>query len=692
MERFGVRRGVLTVTVAAIALAVWAGAASAATGQLEICKAGDNGAAGQSFAFTYVKGAGTPAGVSVSGGSCSAPIPVAVGSYLIQEDLSRGQWTMQGASVVPAGAWVSENDRAGKVKVTISANAETQVTVTNTPAAATVKVCKWSASPALQGAQYSFTVNGQTVTAVAGKNAAGAGCSNALSTQPGTRLKIQESIPANEQVTGVTFNGAAATATAGLVRVTAATGANVVVFENEPVGPPQTGYVEICKDAADAYISTSVPFTFTISDRTGFSDTENVLAGQCSGPIKVAAGNVNVAETPTDGTVVSAITSLPNPNALGPTNLTNGTTTVVVPVSSDPSGEVQVHYVNKTLTATLKVCKVLTSTSGALAGKTFQFDILSRSVTDVDSLPVIATPGPNGACKVFFAQLPVGSSATVTEEGMPYVQANGQPTGTGATQTITIQPGINTVTFTNQAMGQLEICKTIAAVQGDPSYNITFHFSLDGSATDIPVQAGYCSPPQIVPAGPHTINETPIPYGFQFVSSTATGPTGDNRVISGANPVTVSVPYFFDATNGGETLVTFTNKVQRFQLKICKLIEPGSEDAIGHMTYFFDVIANYVILGASYPVNPPFPGPASCTGLLLNLPIVNASGAPATITVREDVQGGGFHVSAASVDNFKPGTTPVVTLGNGGGIKFNPGVGVDVVTITNAFGNLFPPP
>ena len=82
---------------------------------------------------------------------------------------------MAGASVVPAGAWVSENDRLGKVKVTVVANAETQVTVTNQPAAATIKVCKWSASPALQGAQFSFTVNGQTVTGTAGKSAATAG-------------------------------------------------------------------------------------------------------------------------------------------------------------------------------------------------------------------------------------------------------------------------------------------------------------------------------------------------------------------------------------------------------------------------------------------------------------------------------------------------------------------------------------
>ena len=58
---------------------------------------------------------------------------------------------------------------------------------------------------------------------------------------------------------------------------------------------------------------------------------------------------------------------------------------------------------------------------------------------------------------------------------------------------------------------------------------------------------------------------------------TATGPTGDNRVVGSAgNPVTVNVPYFADPANGGETLVTVTNRVLRAQVKVCKVVEPGS--------------------------------------------------------------------------------------------------------------------
>ena len=368
-----VKRAAIGALLASALMALlWAGIASAAAGSgtLEICKAGDNGAAGQKFNISYAKGTATPTTVSVTGGTCNPAVSVPVGTYTLQEDLSSGLWVMSGSQVVPSGNWVSENDRAGKLKVTVVANAETQATLVNSPAWATIKVCKWSASPALQGAQFSFTVNGQTVTATAGKNAANAGCSAALTTQPGTRIKVQESVPSNETVASTTFNGASVANTAGLVKVTATTGANIVTFENEPVGPAadrlcrglQGRRRRVRRRHVDA-----VPVHRHRQDQC--RDPGQRARDQCSGPIKVAAGNVAIAETPTDGTYVSSIFAAPDPNALGPTNLTNGTTTAVVPVSADSSGEVQVHFVNSTVTATLKVCKYLTASSGALAGQ-----------------------------------------------------------------------------------------------------------------------------------------------------------------------------------------------------------------------------------------------------------------------------------------------------------------------------------
>ena len=118
-----------------------------------------------------------------------------------------------------------------------------------------------------------------------------------MTTQPGSRIRISEATPDGETVASTTAssNAQLTPIAPGAVRVTAGTGVNIVTFENEPLGPPQTG---------------------------------------CTSAIKVAAGNVTVSEAPTDGTYVSAISALPS-SALGVTNLNNGTATVVVPVSAD---------------------------------------------------------------------------------------------------------------------------------------------------------------------------------------------------------------------------------------------------------------------------------------------------------------------------------------------------------------------
>ena len=86
------------------------------------------------------------------GGTCSAPFAAAAGSWVILEDISGGIWNQVGASVQPASALLAENDKIGKIKVTVAAGQETQVTIINAQAAATLKVCKYSSSPALQGA------------------------------------------------------------------------------------------------------------------------------------------------------------------------------------------------------------------------------------------------------------------------------------------------------------------------------------------------------------------------------------------------------------------------------------------------------------------------------------------------------------------------------------------------------------
>ena len=55
------------------------------------------------------------------------------------------------------------------MNVKATQNSETQVTFTNSPLPGTLKICKYSSTPAIQGAQFSFTVGkggaGGTTTA-----------------------------------------------------------------------------------------------------------------------------------------------------------------------------------------------------------------------------------------------------------------------------------------------------------------------------------------------------------------------------------------------------------------------------------------------------------------------------------------------------------------------------------------------
>ena len=172
------KRGAIGALVASAVMALlWAGIASAAAGSgtLEICKAGDNGAAGQKFNISYAKGTATPTTVTVTGGTCNAgdhgarrhlhasggPLERPLGHVRILGHPAGQLGLRERPPRQAQGHGRRERRDAGDAR--------------QQPSRRTIKVCKWSASPALQGAQFSFTVNGQTVTAVAGKNAANAG-------------------------------------------------------------------------------------------------------------------------------------------------------------------------------------------------------------------------------------------------------------------------------------------------------------------------------------------------------------------------------------------------------------------------------------------------------------------------------------------------------------------------------------
>ena len=243
----------------------------------------------------------------------------------------------------------------------------------------------------------------------------------------------------------------------------------------------------------------------------------------------------------------------------------------------------------------------------------------------------------------------------------------------------------------------------------DSNFNnrAVFHFSIDGKG-DYAVAAGHCSMPIIVNAGSHTVLENlaksqvfgsehptgqTVPLGFAFVSSTATGPTGDNRATSGTannggNPITVNVPYFSDPVNGGETLVTFTNRVLRFQIKVCKVVESGS------VTPLLPYDGTY---GGTVSSRTDGSAPWSrlsngqCTGLLSNSnqptgwQVIDDDGDFTTATLVE-TSSGPYFISAATVDNTWPGQGGTTITGTPARtVTWHPGIGVNVITITNKY-------
>ena len=464
-----------------------------------------------------------------------------------------------------------------------------------------------------------------------------------MSTQPGAKLKITEAVPANETVAG-TSSSSNATITSsvnGVVKVTVGAGANIVWFDNEPVGPPQTGYLEVCKDAGDR-VHLGVGSVHVHDHR------QRRLHGCRAHPRRPVLG-------PDQGRrgqrqrgrgsrattrIVSGIWTIPA-NALGPNNLTNGTVTVVVPVSGDSTGEVQLHVENSTLTATLKVCKYLTASSAALAGQTFNFDITDAAGYST-TRHIVANTSVNGACKNV-DRAATGRRGSGRRHGHHDRGADGlrrcqrRRTGAGEHRShhgrrpdqhdLVHQPGLRPDRDLQEHRGG----------HGDPNVQRAFNFSIDGSMKTQPVAAGRCGQPQIVTAGNHTVKEVNIPYGFQFVSSAATGPTGDNRCAAVADCGTRSRSACRGSTtptNGGETLVVFTNKVQRAQIKICKLIEAGSETPLGDLNYSFTGTVSGTRVA-------PVSGCEQLHGSAPDgrLPIVDANGTPVTFTITENSTG-----------------------------------------------------
>jgi hypothetical protein len=713
-----VLRLVIAMTVAAALAATWAGTALAtaapSTGTLEICKSSLNGMSGKTFTFSVNGGAP----ITVKGGRCTGPMQVTAGNVTILEAQGAGTSdspTTDVASIrtTPSARQVSQDLANRKVVVTVAAGStasnETRVTYVNEPAGGNygdLKICKLTETPAFLGQNFSFKVNGGSAISVTAADAnddpSTWSCRLAGTFQVGTIVNVAELVPAQAQVAWIDTNPGSNLVdfdtSAGTASVQITAGMTVVEFDNEAFTPQGNGYLEICKDRAlldynqpDWAVQGS--FTFDVTDASGASQQVSVLAGQCSGPLQVAAGIAHVTEEKVNGIDLVDAYTIPD-DRFQQSNLINGTVDVEIPVSDDPNDETQLHMVNQAERGQLKICKALGAGSSDLIGQNFYFDVDTGNGPWLDGnrYPFSITAQAQTQCKIF-GTLPLGTDVNVTELFQENAQTAGpigpvnlpdnsfiKTTGEG---TITIRPGINTITITNQAVGQLEICKARIEFVNPKALSDAaqpwVNFLVDG-ATKVQVRAGRCALPLTVPVGQHTVVEQsyqmPNPNNPNAPSSTVvslssnasvfeldTGgqvcgipvlgclaysvPGGgidvnpSDRVVSkntATRTVTVNVPYGVN----GETLVTFYNRIRQGQIKICKLIPDTSQDSLGGKTFNY----NWSVDGQSGSASLV---PGQCTYVLGQANIIDSNGNPTKVFVQELGVGSTFTIDSIVV-------------------------------------------
>ena len=466
---------------------------------------------------------------------------------------------------------------------------------------------------------------------------------------------MQELIPAGTEIAFIDSDPAGCLGefdtNAGYADAIIGPGACVLLFDNEPIPPTGTGFIEVCKDAGSPNGSDSEvlgeEFTFTIDESDGSSQDVDVLGGQCSAPIVVAAGLVRVTEHANPGFTLVDVYTIPEDRLLDE-NLINRTADVEVPTSDNPNDETQVHFVNERDRAQLKICKALGPGSSAFSGMEFVFGVVDLDGFQRDPLNPRVTASSAGTQCVIVDEFPIGNRVSVTElNPPPYSTVSCSP------NPITMAPGINTVTCTNTAQGKLEICKFLREVQPEPGFpnpllEREFFFRID-SGPLIRVRPGRCSPPQLVSVGTHTVTEVADnPMGgmqdFELDTSDPSGgiavtpPEAEVSRNTLARSVTVNVPWAGPA--GDEVRVDFYNRIRRGQIKVCKHITPGSTDSLANKTFTFEVRTNREAGGTGGPFTVGPLGPEECAlvtvgGQILNIPILRPNGLPTVVGVRE---------------------------------------------------------
>jgi hypothetical protein len=347
-QRTTIRRGRRPLLAGIVAVALFCGLLSVGTQaahatmvgvtRVEICKGGPVGGA---FLFSVD---GSSALVSVAVGTCKG-VAVKPGSNTVKELPDTSGLTRLGKiQMTPPTAGVG-NLATRTATVFVPSGNAVVVRFVNEPLTSLLKVCAIAGDPALVGDSFSFTesANGTTigpVSAVAVPPGNTLNCTVVSTYTTGTAVNVAEppnpsSVASSIQVSGGTLSNV--NLSAGTATATLTSNVTQVIYTEVPCLPcGLPSYFEVCVTAGDSSVPPS-PWTFTLATSSGASATElgsdgtpvgpvNVISGQCSGDIPVAAGQYIVTESFSPPDYVSAIATFPAADLLS-SNLAKGTAT-----------------------------------------------------------------------------------------------------------------------------------------------------------------------------------------------------------------------------------------------------------------------------------------------------------------------------------------------------------------------------
>jgi len=184
-------------------------------GLVQVCKvAGSGVATGANFSYTVTaNGEETtvtvPAGAG-PGGTCVDAGSFRVGTDVTVQEVAQPNVNVTGLTVSPEGAQVGVSDLANRTAMVVAGVGTTKVTYTNTSTTAgSLVICKVGGTGVAAGTNFTFTVEGQSVTVPAGAAPTG-NCGAALVLPAGTPT-VTETAVAGTSVQSITGTPAAPT-------------------------------------------------------------------------------------------------------------------------------------------------------------------------------------------------------------------------------------------------------------------------------------------------------------------------------------------------------------------------------------------------------------------------------------------------------------------------------------------------